>query len=148
MSMIHGGNRFAWSRLVVGLGVCAFIGFSLGCMNLSFGGRHEYVSSPKDGESVTDGLQRGKAYAGYAQELSVYYPIAYVSPPNLEFEDDAKSQLVIVDQKPDHFRVKNTHVGVEFTWKARGVLAPNAKASPVNSGTQANFGPPNTVVTK
>ena len=131
--------RPIFGRLLAALGLAAFVGFSLGCMNLSFGGRHEYVSPSS--ETISDGVQRGKAFAPYATDVTVYYPQPYASPPNLEFEDDAKTQLVIVDQKADYFRVKNTHLGREFSWKARGVLAGNVKSA--GSGSmQAGFGQP------
>jgi len=119
------------ARAGIGLGAAAFVAFSLGCMNLSFGGRTEVLPpAVKEQEVSAEGIQRGKAFAGYAQEVCVYYPVPYVSPPNLEFEDqDSRRQVQIVDQKADHFRIKNTHLAVEIPWKARGVLATNVRPS-------------------
>lgn len=126
--------------LFTAFGFAVFIGFSLGCMNLGLGGPTEVVTPMV----VEKGVQRGKSFAPYAQEMTVYYPQPYVSPPNLEFEDEGKSQLIIIDQKPDCFRVKNTHVGREFMWKARGVLATSARAPAYHGTVQATFGSPQT----
>jgi hypothetical protein len=128
------------SRLAAALGMALFVGFSLGCMNLNFGGRHEVVSPT----IVEEGVQRGKAYAPYAQDVRVYYPQPYATPPNLEFEDDGKTQLIIMDQRADFFCVKNTQIGRDFSWKARGVLASNAKAPSGSGAAQASFGTPQT----
>jgi hypothetical protein len=144
MAPVLGRKGCARARLFAGLGIAIFIGFSLGCMNLSFGGRTEVVT--KESDSIADGVQRGKAYADYGQEVVIYYPIPYASPPNLEIENDGKRYLHIVEQKPDCFKVKNNHVGVEIAWKARGVLVANvnAKSSTGGGTVQASFGTPQT----
>ncbi len=135
MNLIHGRGR-----VVVGLGLAAFVAFSIGCMNLTFGGRHE-IASPKEAEVAAEGLQRGKSYAPYAQEVTVYYPVPYASPPNLEFEDDAKRQFIVMEQRPDCFKIKNTQVGAEFTWKARGSLTASAKTPNTSGAIQATLAP-------
>lgn len=130
---------FALPHVVVGVSGLLFVGFSLGCMNLSFGGKTQVVS-PTSQETPGDGLQRGKVYVPQGQEVCVYYPVPYLSPPNLEFEDsDNKRHLQIVDQKPDHVRVKNTNSWpVEVPWKARGMMVTSAKTSDTSSSVQAS----------
>jgi hypothetical protein len=115
------------------LGLSVFVAFSLGCMSLSFGGRTEVVTPESSANS--EGLQRGEAFVPPHQDLCVYYPVAYVSPPNLEFESpDSKRLLQIVEQKGDCFRiVNNTSFGVDCAWKARGMLGTAVKTAVVKA---------------
>jgi hypothetical protein len=126
-------------RALVGLGGLLFVGFSVSCMNLNFGGKTEVVA-PSDSHSA-EGLQRGKVFVPIGQEVNLYYPVPYVSPPNLEFEDaDANRRLHIVDQKPDHVRVKNlSNAPVEVPWKARGITVTAAKATDTTNGAQVTL---------
>jgi hypothetical protein len=105
--------------LAVGAGM-VFLGISLGCMSFTLGGRTEVVSKEEVG-----GLQRGKASLAPGEELVVYYPAPYASPPNLEMEDPSLFHAGrIIEQRPDGFRIKNTSShAVELAWKARGVKA-------------------------
>ncbi|VTS01299.1 unnamed protein product [Gemmata massiliana] len=65
--------------------------------------------------------QRGKAVVPPGDVLEVYYPVPFVSPPNLTTQsifDDCS----VIEQKPDHFRIKNSNpFSREVTWEARGV---------------------------
>ncbi len=121
MNLILGRAGSVWARGLVCLGGLLFVGFSLGCMNLNFGGKND-VSSPtsQEDKSATEGLQRGKAFVPPGGEVCVYYPVPYLSPPNLEFEDsDSKRRIQIVEQRPDYVRLKNTSaVGFDLPWKA------------------------------
>jgi hypothetical protein len=127
MTLILGRAESIWARGVVGLGGLLFVAFSLACMNLSFGGKTEVAAPASDG---SEGLQRGKAFVPPGGEICVYYPVPYLSPPNLEFEDsEGKRRIQIVEQRPDYVRLKNTSpFGVDLPWKARGVQSTTAKA--------------------
>src|SRR5262249_47420997 len=104
-----------------------FVVICLGCMNFQFGGRNETVhstASDKPGQ-----VQSGSASVAGHQEIDVYYPVPLVSPPNLVISESAWVQ--VVDQKPDHFRVKNnTPMSWDFKWMARGVPVPPPVSSP------------------
>jgi hypothetical protein len=142
MVLIPGRIGSAWPRVLLGLSGLLFAGFSLSCMSFSFGGRTQVVSpTPQDSQAAGEGLQRGTAYVPRGQEVRVYYPIPYVSNPNLEFEDsDGKRHLQIVDQKPDHVRVRNTSSSdCEVPWKTRGVLVTTAKTPDTSTAVQATM---------
>jgi hypothetical protein len=68
-------------------------------------------------------------------ELDVYYPAPYASPPNVTFKCMFNEyDFVPVGQYPDHFRVKNTgHFGGEVTWEAKGVRQAPAVATPLGT---------------
>jgi hypothetical protein len=87
----------------------------MGCMSLQIG-----CKTGPDGTIC----QEGKVSLEGHQELDVYYPVPYASPPNLEIEGD--SGFDIIEQKADHFRLrcKVLHIGgdgrTHWNWKARG----------------------------
>jgi hypothetical protein len=64
------------------------------------------------------------------EEQDVFYPVPYISPPNLVVHDSF-SCVMVTEQKPDRFRVK-ANGPVDFTWKARGVPVPTV---PVQLGS-------------
>ena len=124
----------------------------LGCM--SFEGSHvdrtEVVSPPEvpNPYLVGDGLleQEGRgAIRGLAEE-DVYYPVPYISPPNLELEGDPEF-VRLVYQRRDHFRIKNwcnnTHYVGSFHWKARGVKI--LVTAPPPPGPNSNLPTPRTL---
>jgi hypothetical protein len=114
---VRPAERITWIASCV-----VFVVICLGCM--SIGGRTEYVTH--DDHSST---QSGQATLRGGQELEVYYPAPYAHPPNLELEKGAEDSAVVVEQKADHFRVKNTGLWSRtVSWKARGV--PTSSASP------------------
>jgi len=110
----------------------------LGCMSLGIGTRpHE------EGTSAGTLLQTGETFIETDCDCTaiVYYPVSYLSPPNLEInyspeqwaEDpcqDRPCNCVVVEQDIDHFRVKNTGTSSRrvtwrlVTWRARGLPAP------------------------
>jgi hypothetical protein len=114
-------------RWLVGVGGVVFLGFSLGCMNLTIGGRTETLA-PED----TVGLQRGRSSLPAGGESVVYYPCPYATPPNLELEDHSpRDSLQIIEQKSDCFRVKNLGPSpIDVSWKARGVRTITPAAPP------------------
>jgi hypothetical protein len=88
---------------------------SMGCLSLQFGGKSnctEDASMVPQTSSIT--IPKG-------QELTVYYPKAFASPPNLEL-DNSSPTCKIVEQKADHFRVRNDGATpLTVTWSARGM---------------------------
>ena len=98
----------------------------LGCMSLSIG-EHKHLP----GEATTGVLtQEGTILLQPGSEQTVYYPIPYAQPPNLELEDEhnVHQYCVVQEQKPDLFRISYPqphHKGyITVTWKARGVRVP------------------------
>lgn len=88
---------------------------SMGCLNLQFGGK----SSPTEDPSVVP--QTSSITIPKGQELTVYYPKPYASPPNLEV-DNSSPNCKLIEQKADHFRVRNDGAApLTMTWTARGV---------------------------
>jgi hypothetical protein len=77
--------------------VCPLI--SLGCLSLNFGGWSHKADDP----SVL--AQTGSVPIPKGQEVTVYYPKPYASPPNLELDDTFHSYKII-EQKADCFRVR------------------------------------------
>jgi hypothetical protein len=59
------------------------------------------------------------------EPLEVYYPVPYAGPPNVSLEDGSGRNCVILEQKPDHFKVKLDEQWalnpVSIKWKAEGV---------------------------
>ena len=93
----------------------------LGCMNISFEGRRHIIHNDDQTYSQTGTLE---VPAG--QELEIFYPMPYAAPPNLVVTSTF-SECLIVEQRPDHFRVKNTMSSPrELTWTARGLKGPPA----------------------
>jgi len=105
--------------VVSGLGFLVII---LGCMNIQLGGR---TVLQEDSLTLT---QQGSIAASSGQEVDVFYPVPYASPPNLVLEDFTHNYTV-VDQKPDRFRLRNNG---PFTptceWTAHGVRGTLAAA--------------------
>ena len=84
----------------------------LGCMSISFGGKNVCCSDPQEPLE-----QKGELCLEAQGEIDVYYPLPYASPPNLTV-DASSHHVVVLDQKPDHFRVTGTG---KLKWVARGV---------------------------
>jgi hypothetical protein len=109
--------RRIWrQRIGVAAGVAVFLAFALGCMSIQLGGRNEVFQT----DELT-GLQTGRVDIPPGAILEIYYPVPYQSPPNLTIETSWQDCL-IVEQKADHFKVKNpSGTAREVTWKARGL---------------------------
>src|SRR4051794_15850307 len=96
---------------------------------LGFGCGSIQVSAPPTEDATR---QRGKAVVPAGEELDVYYPVPFNSPPNLLVQSTF-NDCSIIEQKPDHFRVKNNNpFSREVTWDARGV--PVSTPAPVQIG--------------
>lgn len=99
--------------LAVGAAIVALVS-SMGCLNLQFGGKSSTTEDP----SVVP--QTSSITIPKGQELTVYYPKPYASPPNLEL-DNSSQNCKIIEQRADHFRVRNDGTTLEVKWTARGV---------------------------
>jgi hypothetical protein len=90
--------------------------------------------------------QHGATIVLANDEQDVYYPVPFVSPPNLQVKS-AFDDCSIIEQKPDHFRLKNPNMfSREVVWEARGIPissappAPNMVLAPArNGGPGADF---------
>jgi hypothetical protein len=112
-------------KTVVLLAAVTLLVILLGCMSISIG---KFGSSPPPED---DGMlcQGGEVELALAAERDVYYPVPYPSPPHLDISDPF-GKCELVEQKPDHFRVRSTFeksaLGGPFTlkWKAKGLKMP------------------------
>jgi hypothetical protein len=116
----------------------AVLTLALGCMSFSFGGRTEVVAPhPPSGTADVAGEQKGNVQVAGGEEMTVYYPVPFATPPNLVIRDPAAACRV-VEQRADCFRVRNTASVVagnyEVGWTARGVQVPpsNPTATPTS----------------
>lgn len=107
------------AALAAGVLLCLVV---LGCMSISFGGKNVCCTDPAEPFE-----QKGELCLAAQGEIDVYYPVPYVSPPNLTVDGPAHKVLVL-DQKPDHFRVAGTG---KLTWVARGVRSGPTVVVPV-----------------
>jgi hypothetical protein len=77
-------------------------------------------NSANGGETLT---QEGTGMVRH-EPMEIYYPLAYASPPHLVVSGPNSNLCVIVEQRPDHFKVKRVSNvamnAVEITWKAEG----------------------------
>jgi hypothetical protein len=67
--------------------------------------------------------------AATGEPITVYYPVPYASPPNLEIHDSFHN-CRILEQRADGFRIVQDNPVLTFTWTARGVKSAPA-AQPV-----------------
>jgi hypothetical protein len=112
-----------WSRILFSRQVTAIAGSLvvltfLGCMSLTFQGRTVSVENGTCPEVI---CEKGKVHIAANCIADVYYPHAFSTRPNLEF-DDHHDCCELIEQREDGFRVRNqSSFGVTMTWKARGV---------------------------
>jgi hypothetical protein len=122
----------------------------LGCMNFTFGTRSDDPPcvEPPDGDAFT---QTGCATVRGKAKQDIYYPVPYAFPPNLEATDNF-GHCEVVEQRADHFRVRNRD-GLDATvrWTARGVRydapaarppTPTPSGAPVPAPPAATLRPP------
>jgi hypothetical protein len=77
--------------------------------------------------------QSGSLRVPEGKELDVYYPIPYALRPNVQISSVFNHSLVI-EQQPDHFRVKNPSPFAEdINWEARGVTIPASASTGTDS---------------
>ncbi len=107
------------AALAAGVLLCLVV---LGCMSISFGGKNYCCTDPQEPLE-----QKGELCLEAQGEIDVYYPLPYASPPNLTV-DGPLHRAVILEQKPDHFRVAGSG---KLKWVARGVRASPPVVVPV-----------------
>jgi hypothetical protein len=100
----------------------------LGCMSLQVGGDHRPMEIDSE-EGVV--RQSGTVTLRGDQPQTVYYPIPYISPPNLTIKDEwPHERWQLVDQKADHFSIRREPLSLgpplEITWTAKGLKGPPA----------------------
>jgi hypothetical protein len=135
-------GRLLVSRFAGIVAAVAILVIFAGCMSLQFGGgetHEEVVNAPPEtpvsylpGDGILE--QGGTETVGDGHAvLDVYYPMPYVSPPHLTVSSTF-DEVKIIDQRRDHFRVKNTgSFKRNFDWRAKGVkvvLTPPPVATP------------------
>jgi hypothetical protein len=122
-------ERVLFSRSAGALAAAVSALIFLGCMSISIGCRtsEEAKACAEDGNVLT---QEGKIpiSPSVAVEQTIFYPVAYASPPNLELHDPL-GVYHVVEQKETCFRVRLANTGAwcsgaPATWKARGVRCP------------------------
>jgi hypothetical protein len=114
-------------RCIAVSAIVAMLAIFLGCMSLNIG----WPAPETVDQEVL--VQKGTLHASGETEQDVFYPIPYASPPNLTLDDTFWHDLVIVDQQPDHFRVRygRDKSQVSFfgvAWTAKGIRATATKA--------------------
>jgi hypothetical protein len=102
----------------------------LGCMSIAIGNRSTEESSITPEGTL---VQTGEAMVQDHDTETVYYPVPYISPPNLEISSSF-DDCVVVEQAGDHFRVKNPSAFCrKVTWKARGLRVSVTPPPPPNA---------------
>src|ERR1700730_3352638 len=105
-------------------------------MSISIGGHWDDAKTCEGADNPDESgilTQDGKILIRPGSEQIIYYPIGFVSPPNLELEDGSH-YCDTVEQKEGYFRVR-FHTGFwtsqeSLTWKARGVRCPPPPTAP------------------
>jgi hypothetical protein len=117
----------------------------LGCMSISIGCRTaEEAKSCADDSGVL--TQEGKVPLYVGGRQTIYYPIPYASPPNLELHDP-HHYYDITEQKEGYFILCCSgftgfwQEAQAVTWKARGVRCP-PPAPPASAPPAENAPPP------
>jgi hypothetical protein len=69
--------------------------------------------------------QQGSVTVPASAQQEVYYPVPYVSPPNVQLSGPGVSQgnISLKEQKADHFTAQSTsaHFAFEVHWRAEGI---------------------------
>jgi hypothetical protein len=114
----------------------------LGCMSITIGGRTEMAQPADLLVQEGDVTVRGKG------EVDVFYPISFSAPPNLIIAE-CFAMCEVVDQRPDHFRIKNTSLlPRSVNWTAKGTRCNGGNSSdppsvaPPESSSAPRVGPP------
>lgn len=107
-------------RLAAGIAAALAAVVVLGCMSISIG--------KFTGSTFTDDAgalcQSDEEEIKPGCEQDIYYPIPYASVPHLTLSSTPFDQVVLVEQREDRFRVRNTGAFTyKITWKAKGLRA-------------------------
>lgn len=109
------------------LGSAFGLAVALGCMSISIG---------KFATAITDDTgalcQSDEVTMPPGTEREIYYPIPYAQPPHLEVGNTPFNDIVLMEQKETHFRVRNGSAFAKgVAWKARGVRAGSLTPPPL-----------------
>jgi hypothetical protein len=115
-------RRFARRKLILLLAAICLPLMSTGCLCLSFGGC-ESCGAGDHPESNGVLTQKGGLPSSNGGPVTVYYPVPYASPPNLELHDQL-NKCRIVEQRADGFVVQDGQGLLGVSWTARGVKGP------------------------
>ncbi|CAN5570456.1 hypothetical protein BH10PLA2_BH10PLA2_39330 [soil metagenome] len=137
-------------RLLLVLGILCLPLLSTGCICLSFGGwgGHETGEHCDGDHPDTNGAvtQKGTLTSGNGEPVTVYYPVPFASPPNLEIRDQF-NKCRIIEQRADSFKVvQDGPIPPSVHWTARGVTtsvaAPGITPTVVTASAPANEAQP------
>jgi hypothetical protein len=116
----RGGSKFTrWKLFLLLVLVCLPL-LATGCLCLNFGD----CDRPEVDGVLTQKGEVTCAFGKPGTPMTVYYPVPYASPPNLEIHDHFK-RYIILEQRADCFRIVQDMPGLPVEWTARGVRAPS-----------------------
>lgn len=120
---------FTKRKLTLLLAIVCLSLLTTGCLCLSFGGGCEGCGGGEHTESSGVLTQKGSLPKASGEPVTVYYPVPYASPPNLELRDPL-NKCRIIDQRADSFRIVQDGPGMpDVNWTARGVKSTSPAAS-------------------
>jgi len=132
-------SQFNWRSGVALLLSCGLVG----CLSFSleFGGRR-----PPHPAADSILCQSGNVTLQPGELRTVYYPVAYHSPPNLEVSSNSFFKRVeLLNQQRDHFCVRASDPGgfpIEVSWSAKGLPVTVALPAPPVLVVPSPDGPP------
>jgi hypothetical protein len=93
----------------------------LGCMSFTIDRSQPVkVIAPADGAEPRE--QQGEISVPAQGAVDVYYPVPYLSRPNLSIQNEFGARCELEVQEPDHFRLHNKGLFPhKVTWVAKGV---------------------------
>lgn len=123
----------ALSRPAGLVGLVATAGVFFGCMSFTIDrSQRGPAAVTVAGGQLLD--QEGAAAVPVGKAVDVFYPIPHSSPPNLTLDEDFGTvfdRCTLVEQQPDHFRVRNDGVFErKVHWKTKGVAFTLAAPAP------------------
>jgi hypothetical protein len=134
--LVHpGARKITRRKLLLLLALVCVPLLTTGCLCLNIGG---FGCDHGDPDGVT--AQKGELNQGHGGPVTVYYPVPYASPPNLELHDPFH-RCKILEQRPDCFVVVMDGPGIpSVDWTARGVRTPAPTSAPPASTVAATPG--------
>ncbi len=114
-------GNFTKRKVTLLLAIVCLPLLTTGCLCLSFGGGCDGHCGGEHPESNGVLTQKGSFAKPTGEPVTVYYPVPYASPPNLEIQDPL-NKCHIIDQRADCFRIVQDGPGMlNVNWTARGV---------------------------
>jgi hypothetical protein len=114
-----------FSRPVGAVASLLLLATFIGCMSLEVSEPHSSITRSTEGVITQTGTV---TVSGHKPE-TVFYPIPYISTPNLQIEDEwPHEHWELVEQKWDHFTVRRDRnpwsSPLKLSWTAKGVKGP------------------------